>query len=127
MMVTFAPHADERRLSQRLQQQLDEAAMELQQRALDFELGGSSAAVAQQIQQELAELSALRACNAELLAEVRSLQQQLKAKDFVLAAQKATAAAAAEKAASTVRLLEEQVVLLDLMLLMMSHRLLFLQ
>jgi hypothetical protein len=111
IIVTFALDADERRLSLQLQQQLDEATMELQQRTLDFELGGSGAAAAQRYQQELAELGALRNCNTELLAEVRSQQQQLKAKDFVLATQKATAAAAADKAASTIRRMEEQVVL----------------
>jgi hypothetical protein len=105
-----ACNAEERRLSLRLQQQLDDATLELQQRAVEFELGGSGAA-AQRFEQELAELGALRTCNNELLAEVRSLQQQLKAKDFLLAAQKATAAAAADKAASAMRTMEEQVVL----------------
>ena len=108
--VTCARNADERRLSLRLQQQLDDATLELQQRAVEFELGSSGAA-AQRFEQELAELGALRTCNNELLAEVRSLQQQLKAKDFLLAAQKATAAAAADKAASAMRSMEEQVVL----------------
>jgi hypothetical protein len=85
--------------------------MELQQRTIDFELGGSAAATAQRFQQELAELSALKSCNNELLAEVRSLQQQLKAKDFIVAAQKAAAAAAADKSATSMRRMEELVVL----------------
>jgi hypothetical protein len=100
--------ADERQLSQRLQQQLNEATMELQQRSLDFELGGGGAA-AQRMQHELTELSALRTCNNDLLAEVRALQKDLRAKDFLLAAQKSAAAAAAQKSSALVLDLNEQV------------------
>ena len=107
--MTFALNSDERRLTQRLQQQLNEATMELQQRAIDFELGGSGAA-AQRTQQELAELTGLRNCNNDLLAEVRTYLKDLKAKDFLLAAQKAAAAAASDKAAVAVQQLKEQVV-----------------
>jgi hypothetical protein len=109
LYVTFALKSDERRLTQRLQQQLNDATMELQQRAIDFELGGSGAA-AQRMQQELAELAGLRTCNNDLLAEVRTYQKDLKAKDFLLAAQKAAAAAASDKAAAAIQQLKEQVV-----------------
>jgi hypothetical protein len=109
LYVIFALKSDERRLTQRLQQQLNEATMELQQRAIDFELGGSGAA-AQRTQQELAELAGLRTCNNDLLAEVRTYQKDLKAKDFLLAAQKAAAAAASDKAAAAILQLKEQVV-----------------
>jgi hypothetical protein len=106
--VTFVRVPDERKLSKQLQEQLRDATLELHQRALDFELGARGAAE-QIAQQERAELAALRACNGDLLAEVRRQQKELGAKDFLLAAQKAAAAAAAEKSASTVRDLKDQV------------------
>lgn len=107
--VTLAFDSDERQLSQRLQQQLNEVTMELQQRTLDFELGGGGAA-AQRMQQERNELAALRACNDDLLAEVRALQKDARAKEFLLAAQKAAAAATADKSSACIQDLKEQVV-----------------
>jgi len=99
--------ADERLLSQRLQQQLHEAEAELHERALEFDLSNAGAA-AQLLQQERTELQQLRICNNELLGEVRAQQQALKAKDFMLAAQKAAAAAAADKAAAAVQDVKKQ-------------------
>jgi hypothetical protein len=66
------------------------------------------------MQQERNELVALRACNDDLLAEVRALQKDARAKDFLLAAQKAAAAAAADKASACIQDLREQVVLVCL-------------
>jgi hypothetical protein len=100
--------SDERQLSQRLQQQLNEATMELQQRALDFELAGSGAAE-QRRQQDAAELAALRNCNNDLLAELRALRKDASAKDFLLAAQKAAAASAAAKSFASIEEIKQQV------------------
>jgi hypothetical protein len=106
--VIFPFDSDERLLSQRLQQQLNEATMELQQRALDFELTGSGAAE-QRRQQDATELTALRNCNNDLLAELRALRKDASAKDFLLATQKAAAAAAAAKSCASIEDMKQQV------------------
>jgi hypothetical protein len=100
--------SDERQLSQRLQKQLNEVTMELQQRALDFELAGSGAEE-QRRQHDATELAALRSCNNDLLAELRALQKEASAKDFLLAAQKAAAASAAAKSCASIEDMKQQV------------------